>query len=172
MRSRILCLPLLAGLLLCCRSAEPRREKPPENTIRRTRESVTAAVAAADRSTGSWLKREGRWSRGGSLSTFTAYLDRGAIQLIAEELDDGPRGTAAVRYYFDPKGLYHYIERRKAPGIGDAQERSEVRLTFDEFNGLIDSMRMVNGQAGRLSGDELPKALAHADELRAAIEGR
>ncbi len=158
---------LVAGLLAASSGCGARRDA--AHGPRTAADSLSAWRARADSMDGvldSLQRVEGEFAQPAGTSTYAAWLDRGGVRVIHEDLGLGARGSHSNRYYFE-RGV-----PRLAVETGMAPVDSTPRLVpfqramlFDDHGGLVAASKTVGNVGTWLADYEATAALDHARRL-------
>lgn len=113
--------------------------------------------------------RHGVFSAGEATSRYTAFFDAGELRHIEESLSMGEYGWARIRYYFNNRALFLYLERAERTGMGGlgvSKEIVERAFAYDSIGQLSESRKTINGRPAPIEDYELMSVRNHTAELK------
>lgn len=163
---------LVPGLLAACSGCGTRRDA--------SRGPRTAADSLIDWRTradslegvlGSMDKVEGQLVEGVGTPVYAAWLDRGEVRVVHEELDLGTRGSRSNRYYFERGVPRLAVESGRAPiDTTPTLRRLERAILFDDSGRLVAATMSLDSVKTWVASPEAATALVNAQRLRASAQ--
>ena len=102
---------------------------------------------------------------------YTAWFDSGAVRVVHETVDLGPRGSGSNRYYFERGEPRLTVEQGAVPAdTGQRLVPLERAMLFVDFGRLVAATMTLDNVKTWVSGDEAAVVLSHARRLRATAQ--
>lgn len=157
---------LLALLLSACGDMRrPRRLRIADRSLA----TVQQVAAELDSRLPDLESRRGAFTVGDVTSRYTAFFDAGELRHIEELLTLGEYGSSRIRYYFNNRALFLYLERAERSGmggLGGAAEIVERAFAYDSVGQLAESRKTINGRPAPIEDYELMSIRNHTAELK------
>jgi hypothetical protein len=131
--------------------------------------TVEQVAAELDRRLPTFESRRGVFTVGEATSRYTAFFDAGELRHIEELLHLGEYGSSRIRYYFNNRALFLYLERAERSGmggLGTSAEVTERAFAYDSIGQLSESRKTINGRPAPIEDYELMSVRNHTAELK------